>query len=382
MTANCQQDCDVAVIGAGVAGLGVAWRLAQGGAEVVVLERDRVGGGASRAAAGMLAPTAEVEFGETELLEFGRRSLERYPGFVDELEDTTGIDVDYRTEGTLVAATDRDDAEALDRIHRYHRELGLQVERLSAEAAREREPALAPGLSRALYCPTDHQVDPPRLVDALARAVESAGGEIRERTPVDAIDCDDGVRAVRTESRRMRADRVVVAAGAWTPKIGGVPEGILPRIRPVRGEILSIRATGSDPLCSHVVRAPDPTRPDVYLAPKSDGRVIVGATSEERGFESRPTAGGIYELLRGARRAVPGAYDAFLDDFWVGFRPVSLDGKPVLGPTEVEGLWVATGHGRHGILHTPSTADAVAESLLDDRIAPTLSGFTPSDRAR
>lgn len=378
------ESCEIAVVGAGVAGLGIAWQLACRDVDVVVLERGRAGSGASRAAAGMLAPTAEVEFGETELLKFGRRSLEMYPEFTEALETTSGIDVDYRREGTVVVAADRDDAEALDRIADYHEELGLPVESLSPESARETEPAIAPDIRGALFCPDDHQVDPPRLVDALVDALRREGGDLVEDTAVETVHCESGVDGLSTATGdRLDARRVLLAAGAWTPEIGGLPRRAIPRIRPVRGEILALEApSATSPLCDCVVRAPDPTRPDVYLAPKSDGRVVVGATSEERGFDSRPTGGGVYELLRGAREVVPGAYDAYLHDVWVGFRPVSLDGKPVLGPTAVDGLWVATGHGRHGILHAPLTARSMAEALLADRIPETLTGFTPNDRAR
>jgi glycine oxidase len=369
---------DVVIIGAGVAGLGIGWQLAERDVDVLILERDRAGAGASRAAAGMLAPTAELDFQERDLLELGRASLEAYPDFVEELEAAGDIDLDYRTEGTLVVAGDRDDGEALDRIYEYQRELGLDVERLSTERAREIEPALAPDVHRALVCPGDHQIDPGRLVDALVEAFEQAGGILRESTPVRKVWCDEGVRGVVTdEGARIEADRVVVAAGAWTSRIEGVPSGGLPHVRPVRGEMLALDL-GAPPVVEHVVRAPHLTRPDVYLAPKSDGRLVVGATSEERGFDSQPTAGGIFELLWGAKRVVPAIYDQHLLDVWTGFRPVTLDAEPVLGPTDIEGLWVATGHGRNGILLTPLTAYEMADAMLADQLPNALEGFTPT----
>ncbi len=370
---------DCIIIGAGVAGLGLGWQLADRGVDVLVLERDRAGAGASRAAAGMLAPTAELEFQEIELLELGRASLEMYPEFVDELETASGMDLDYRTEGTLVVAGDRDEGEALDRIYNYQRRLGLDVEKLSTEAVREREPALTPDLHRALACPSDHQIDPEQLIDALVEALDRAGGMLRESCAVQKVRCEDGqVRDIVTEDdEHLEADRVVVAAGAWTGQIDGIPSGILPHVRPVRGEMIATDL-GDPPVCEHVVRAPHLTRPDVYMVPKSDGRLIIGATSEERGFDSRLTAGGIFELLWGSKRVLPALYDRHIQDMWTGFRPVTLDGEPVLGPTDIEGLWLATGHGRNGILLTPLTAYGLVDAILEDALPDVLEGFTPT----
>jgi glycine oxidase len=368
---------EIAIIGAGVAGLGVGWRLAQAGRQVTIFERGRAGCAASRAAAGMLAPTAEVGFQEEALLRLGQQSLAMYPDFVAELEQSSGVDVDYRTEGTLMVALDRDDAESLDRVHRYHLNLGLSVDRLDAKAARSIEPGLSPNLHSALFIGSDHQVDPRRLSAALAKAFEAAGGELLEHTSIARVECDGGVEAVVTEDgQRVECDLLVVAAGAWTPQIQGIPAEVLPKIRPVRGQMLACEL-GEPPICGHVVRAPD-----AYLVPKSDGRLIIGATSEERGFDPRLTAGGVFELLRGAWEALPGVYDQHLLDMWTGFRPVTLDNRPVIGPAAIEGLWFATGHGRDGILLTPVTADELASSIIAGATTEVLQGFTPARFAR
>ena len=363
---------DIAIIGAGVAGLGVGWKLAKAGREVTILERGGVGAGASTAAAGMLAPTAEVTFEEEALLRLGQQSLAMYPEFVDELEADSGLGVDYRTDGTLMVALDADDARALEHIHGYHTELGLAVERLSAERARQLEPGLAPGLHSALFIGSDHQVDPRRLVEALARAFERAGGRLLEHTEVERVAIEGRIEAVHTGAgQRVACETLVVAAGAWTRHIEGVPAAQMPRIRPVRGQMLSV-ALGQPPLCRHVIRAPD-----AYLVPKSDGRLIVGATSEERGFDERLTAGGVFELLRGAWQALPGIYDQPLLDLWTGFRPVSLDNLPVVGPCEIDGLWFATGYGRNGILLTPITATLLAEAIETGQVPEALAPFGP-----
>jgi glycine oxidase len=374
-------DHETIIIGAGVAGLGIGWQLAEGGMDVAIVERDTVGSGASTAAAGMLAPVSEVEFEEDDRLELELASLEMYADFVAELEEASGVDVDYQTTGTIIVAIDRDEAEALDRIHRYHDELGLEAHGMKPEEAREREPGLSPNIRGGLFCPGDHQVDPGRLVDAMAQAFERAGGTLVEEAEVERVETEyDSVKGVELAGgERMTASRVVVAAGAWTPDIEGLPDGVLPHVRPVRGEMLECDR-GDPSVVDHVVRVPQQTRPNVYLAPKSDGRIVVGATSEERGFDTTPTAGGIYELLRGAWRAVPGIYDEHLLRTWTGFRPVTLDNRPVLGPVDsIDGLWIATGHGRNGILMTPVTARAVSEAILTGSMPDVIAKFAPNE---
>lgn len=366
---------DVAIVGAGVVGLGVGWQLAEAGLSVGVFEREHAGAGASSAAAGMLAPTAEVTYEEEALLELGRRSLAMYPDFVAEVEACSGTDVDYRTEGTLVVGVDRDDTEALARLHDYHLELGLDVERLSADAAREREPGLSPGIHSALSIPGDHQVDPRKLTRALESCLASAGGELLEQTPVASVDIDEDDQRVEgvvlADGRSVRCETVLLAAGAWTGDIEGLPSDVVPHVRPVRGQMLALEL-GDPPICEHVIRAPD-----AYLVPKSDGRLIIGATSEEMGFDPRLTAGGIFELLRGAWETMPGIYDLHLLDMWTGFRPVALDNEPKLGPTRIDGLWLGTGHGRNGILLAATTAMDLGASIRDGALVEALEMFAP-----
>jgi glycine oxidase len=371
------QTTQIAVVGAGIAGLGVGLELVERGFEVTIFERDEVGRGASWAAAGMLAPTAEVTFEEEALLRLGQKSLAMYPDFIARLEEASGMDVDYRDEGTLMVALDRDDAEELQRVHDYHRELGLEVDKLNADEARELEPGLVPNLHSALYIRTDHQVDPRRMTRAMAKAFERAGGTLREHTAIARVECGERVEAVVTDAgERIACETLLVAAGAWTRGLEGIPRELLPRIRPVRGQMLSIDL-GEPPLCERVIRAPD-----AYLVPKSDGRLIVGATSEEMGFDPQLTAGGVFELLRGAWETLPGIYDQHLLDMWTGFRPVTLDNLPVLGPSELDGLWFATGHGRNGILLTAVTAECLAEAIATGHTPDALQGFTPARLAR
>jgi len=366
------ESTEFAIIGAGVAGLSIGWRLAKSGVKVTIFERDTAGHGASHAAAGMLAPSSEVAFEEDALLHLGLKSLALYPDFVAELEQDSGLTVDYRDEGTLLIGLDADDATKLEHTHAYRLKCGLSAEKLDAQQARELEPGLDPSLQSALYIASDHQVDPRRLTAALAEAFRRAGGELIEQCGVESIDCAGGaIRALTTANgERVACENILVAAGAWARGLKGIPPGILPRVRPVRGQMLAV-ALGEPALCRHVIRAPD-----AYLVPKSDGRLLIGGTMEERGFNPSPTAGGVFELLRGAWETLPGIYDQDLLDIWTGFRPVSIDNLPVLGPTPIDGLWLAVGHGRNGILLTPISAMRSAEAILSGQVPEDLRGFT------
>ena len=371
-------DRDIGIIGAGVIGLGIGWELARRGASVTIFERDQPGSGASRASAGMLAPIAELEFGEEALFQLGMRSLSIYRDFIADLESASGRTVDYRDQGELVVAVDRDDAEALDHIHEYHVELGLDAERLTAERAREFEPGLAPSIHGGLLCRGDHQLDPERLVDALVAAFEEAGGTLRTGTPIAEVELGDDLHWLVTDEGESHAyDDIVVCAGVWSGEIDGLPDGALPHLRPVRGQMIALDL-GDPPICEHVLRIPELSKIDVYLVPKSRGRLLVGATAEERGFDPHLTAGGVLDLLRGAYRALPGIYDQDILDMWTGFRPTTLDHEPVIGPTATDGLWVAVGHGRAGVLLTPITARALADASETGEVPDALSGVTPA----
>ncbi len=363
----------IAIIGGGVAGLGPAWQLAERGWEVHLFERNRIGSGASSTAAGMLAPVSEATFKEKALLELGQQSLRLYPRLAEELDAVTGIDLDYRRQGTLIVAVDRDDAEALERLHQYHLELGLPAQRLVGQEARKKEPGLSPNIHYALFTPGDHQIDPAAMLEALAAALVEAGGTIHENTPVAGLQIGDGgVEGLRLDDGSTRdVSHVLIAAGAWTPELEGIPKAVLPHLRPVRGQMLIVEL-GNPPLIEHVIRAPD-----AYLVPRTDGRLFVGSTMEERGFDERLTAGGLLDILTGAWEAVPGIYDAPVIETRIGFRPVTLANEPVIGTTEIGGLHLSVGHGRNGILLTPATAYGLAQSIDSGQIPSWLEAFQP-----
>ena len=362
----------VIIVGGGAIGLSVGWELAKAGADVALFDRGEAGRGTSWLAAGMLAPDAEIGFEERALYRLSRESLSRWPAFARSLEEATGQTVDYRDEGTLVVADDRDSAEALRRLYRFQKEEGLDVQWLTGAEALEIEPFLAPRLAAAVFAPGDHQVDNRRLVGALRTAFVEAGGRLRERTSVQALVPEDGRPAVLLEGgERAEADAVVVAAGAWSRGIEGLEPAGRPPVRPVKGQMIELRMERPFEL-RHVVRGPG-----AYLAPKSDGRLLVGATSEEMGFDTRVTAGGLYKLLEGAWEVVPGIYDLPVTDTWAGLRPGSRDHAPLLGRSATPGVLFATGHYRHGVLLTPVTAQEIARLVLAGETSPWLEPFSP-----
>jgi glycine oxidase len=362
---------DVAVVGGGLVGLSVAWRLARAGRRVVVIEAGRLGAGASGAATGMLAAGAEHEPGGERLMPFARESQRLWPAFRDELEAESGLSIDYRSEGTLVVAIGRDEVERL----RFRRDLlareGVAAAWLSGPEVRAREPGLRPTVTAGMFCADDHQVDPARVVAALVAALRAAGGLIVADTPVTGLLRAAGrVAGVETAAGAVRAPVVVLATGAEAARDALAPELALP-VRPLKGQSLVLRTSARSGGLAHVVWTEQ-----VHLAPKADGRLIVGATMEEAGFDADVTAGGLLALLDGARRALPGIEEMVLEGVWTGFRPTSDDDAPILGETGIDGLVVANGHHRNGYLLAPATAAALVGLVLDGRLPAVAAPFT------
>jgi len=364
----------IAIIGAGVIGLGIAWRLAARGAAVQVFDRGKAGGGASHAAAGMLAACCEAEPGEEALVALGRDSQARWPAFAAELLRVTGIDVELRQEGTLVLAVTADDqAELAHRLEFQQQKLKLPLEWLSASETRAREPHLAGQIAGAVFSPQDHQVDNRKLARALHVAAVAAGAEIFEERAVAEILVKNGRAAglALADGATIAADAVVLAAGAWSRGgIAGLPPQAQPPVRPVKGQMLALRMDPAVPLLTHVVWAPG-----AYLVPRRDGRLIIGATVEEKGFDATVTAGGVMALLEAAWRALPAVEELPIDEIWVGHRPGSRDDAPILGLGPLENLIYATGHHRNGILLAPVTVDTIAGLLLGGIVDPVIRPF-------
>jgi glycine oxidase len=357
---------DAVIVGGGVIGLSCAWRLAQGGARVAVLERDaQPPAGATRVAAGMLAPVGELTFGEPELLELTLVAAELYPGFVAELERASGVATGYSACGALHVALDRDEAEQLRRVHDLQRSMGLEAEWLAPRACRELEPGLTPSLSGGVIASGEGSIDPHALTAALLAALAGEGAEVRTGTEVSAALLEgERIAGVRTAAgEELRAASVVLACGAWSGCVEWLPEHARPPVRPVKGQILELRSPdGGEAPVERIVASER-----VYLVPRPDGRLVVGATVEERGFDTAVTAGGIHELLREAYRLLPDVAEMELVEAMAALRPGTPDNLPAVGPGELEGLILATGHFRNGILLAPLAAARVVEAL--ERVA-------------
>ncbi|MGH2832201.1 MAG: glycine oxidase ThiO [Solirubrobacteraceae bacterium] len=359
------QATELLIVGGGVIGLSVAWRARCQGLSVLLLERESLGQGASHVAAGMLAPVAEVEFGSSarRVLELGLRSAAMWPAFARELEELSSVTVGLRQTGTLVLARDDDEARELERQSSLRDSLGLRTSRLLSSQARELEPALAPTLRLALESPDDHSVDPRLVIEALCKACQLNGVMLREHTAVAAIDLDGAgrLRGVRLhDGEFLRAERVLIAAGAWSAQLAGLPDDARAPVHPVKGQILRLRDPAGAGLLERVVRFQGG-----YIVPRGDGNYVLGATMEERGFDRSPTAGGVYELLRDAHELVPGVSELEVVELGVGLRPGTPDNKPVIGPSSHDGLMWASGHHRNGILLAPLTAELILAALAD-----------------
>ncbi|MEW2399133.1 glycine oxidase ThiO [Streptomyces sp. NPDC046862] len=368
---------DVLVVGGGVIGLVTAWRAAQRGFTTAVVDPEP-GGGAARVAAGMLAAVTELHYGEQTLLGLNLASAHRYPAFAAELTEATGLDLGYRRCGTLAVALDADDRAHLRELHALQRRSGLDSEWLSGRDCRRLEPMLAPGVRGGLRVDGDHQIDPRRLARALVAACERAG-VVFHRTWAERLRVvRERAVGIRTaDGTDLAAGQVVLAAGSLSGRLAGVPDDVLPPVRPVKGQVLRLTVPERyAPFLSRTVRAVV-RGSHVYLVPRENGELVVGATSEELGWDTTVTAGGVYELLRDAHELVPGITELPLTETRAGLRPGSPDNAPLLGPTECDGLLLATGHYRNGVLLTPVTGDVMAHALTTGELPEEARDFTP-----
>ncbi|HMC49098.1 MAG TPA: glycine oxidase ThiO [Solirubrobacterales bacterium] len=365
---------DVVVVGGGAIGLCCAWRLAQDGATAVVLDRAEPPAGATRVAAGMLAPIGELAFGEPELLRMTIAAAEIYPDFVAELEAASELGSGYASQGALHIALDRDEAAELRRVHDLQRSLGLGAEWLPPRRCRDLEPGLTPSFNGGVHAPGEAAIDPRRMTTALLAALTGAGVEVRGGTDVVAPILDgERLEGVRTGAgAELRAGHVVLATGAWAGAESWLPEFARPPVRPVKGEILELRSPDGEAPCERIVASER-----VYLVPRPDGRLIVGATTEERGFDATVTAGGVHELLREAYRLLPDIAEMELVEAMAGLRPGTPDNLPLIGPGALDGLILACGHYRNGILLAPITGEAVTGLLQGAPLPGALAAAEP-----
>ncbi|MEU9748536.1 glycine oxidase ThiO [Streptomyces niveus] len=372
---------DVLVVGGGIIGLVTAWRAAQRGLGVAVVDPEP-GGGAALVAAGMLAAVSELDHGEQTLLGLNTASARLYPDFVAELESVTGRDTGYRACGTLAVALDSDDRAQLRELHALQRRSGLESEWLTGRECRRLEPMLAPGVRGGLRVDGDHQIDPRRLAAALVTACERAGVVFHrawaERLRVVG-DRAAGVTLAGGPERgaELDAGQVVIAGGSLSGRLAGVPDDVVAPVRPVKGQVLRLTVPRPyAPFLSRTLRA-EVRGSHIYLVPRENGELVLGATSEELGWDTTVTAGGVYELLRDAHELLPGITELPLTETRAGLRPTSPDNAPLLGPTALPGLHLATGHHRNGVLLTPVTGQVMATVLTTGELPDDARPFAP-----
>jgi glycine oxidase len=368
---------DVVVAGGGVIGTAIAWRAALAGLDVVLVDPD-VGDAASAVAAGMLAPVSEALFGEGALLAINLLAVQRFPSFAAELEDVTGHEVGLRREGTLAVAYDAGDLAALRRLTDFRRSAGLDAEELDRRACRGLEPFLTPDVHGGVVFAGDWSVDNRRYATALRVAMAAAKVRISRGRVTQARVAGGRVRGVGlADGTVIDSAAVVVAAGCWSGTVAGLPDPLRAAVRPVKGQLLRLRHPGRmPPVISHTIRA-TVRGADVYLVPRADGEVIVGATSEERGPDRTVTAGAVHDLLHDAMSVLPVTSELILAETCAGLRPGTPDNGPIVGGCGIDGLLLATGHYRNGILMSPVTADAIVAALTGHGAAAQWEPFTP-----
>jgi glycine oxidase len=408
-------DADVLIVGGGVIGTAIAWRTAREGRTVTLIDPD-TDDKASLVAAGMLGPVSESVFGEQHLLNLNLHAVDRFPAFNAELEQATGMETGLRTEGTLAVAYDSDDLAALDRLTAFRHSIGLKAERLDAKQCRRLEPFLAPGTKGGVLASGDLSVDSRRYLAALRLAARQAGvrivtGQVTEVSPGpdgplvrlvtrgerDGIAHHEipemsGLMPAALDAATLTARQVVISAGHAAGRIAGLPDQLRKAIRPVKGQILRLRHPRNlPPVLTHTVRAIVGGH-DVYLVPRADGELVVGATQEERD-DRDVTAGAVHDLLRDAMTAVPAISELIFAEASAGLRPGTVDNGPILGPAALfgpvsstasagpGGVIIAAGHFRNGILLSAATADAVAAILSGADTDLAWAPFTP-DRFR
>ncbi|GAB4451342.1 MAG: glycine oxidase ThiO [Anaerolineae bacterium] len=364
----------VLIIGGGVFGLAIGWELARQGQSVTVLEQNQAGRGASWAAAGMLMPWKLSDAFSEPLFALQRHSHRLWPDFAAELTRAGGMFLAYQMDGRYFLATTEQSATRLRRQYEYHHGVGLPVEWLSGKQARRQLPALGGEVVAAVFSPAGHWVDNRQVALALREAFMQAGGNLREQSRAQGIVVEENrVCGVRLADGTVPpANTVVVAAGAWSSRLEGLPLLLRNTVQPRKGQTLVLQMDAAAPLVRHNLIGP------VYMVPRPDGRLVVGTTVErEAGFNTQPTAGGVFQILRKARQIVPAVDDLPLVEISAGLRPTGPERLPLLGPTQVEGLLAAMGGHSYGILLAPVVGQSLAQVALTGRVPEIILPFLP-----
>jgi glycine oxidase len=366
---------DVAIIGSGIIGLSLAWRLAQNGLHVTVFGPESLEGTTSYWAAGMLSPCCEAKPTEERLLAFNLQAKAAWPQFVDDLHSAWGQSVGYRSIGTVHVAITEDERARLTHTYNFQKSLGLPLEPLSHDGCLEREPYLSPRITQGVFSPEDHQVDPRLVLQALTYACKTAGVQ-RVYTKVEQIEFQSSqITRLMAQDTWWTPGHTVIAAGVYSSDLPGLPPHLRPPLHPVKGQSLMVHMNPHAPLCRHVIRGCG-----IYMVPHTSGRLVIGATSEEKGFDEAATFGAHLALMEAAWRLFPGIEELALGERGVGFRPGTRDGAPILGPSSltdpIPNLTYATGHYRHGILMAPLTAQWLTQWICDHHLPENMASFS------
>jgi glycine oxidase len=358
----------IIVVGAGIAGLAIGWRLAQAGATVEILERGQPGRAATWAAAGMLAPGAELGNGHNGLVHFAKTARIAWPDFARELEQASGVDIGFRESGSLMVARDQGRADAL----KQHAAARGDVEWLTGDQVRQIEPLMSPNVTGALHVPHDAQVDNRVLGNALIAALTRLPVTMRNNCAVQALVSAGGhIRAVSTSTGTYEAEAVVLACGAWINLLSGVAQGELPPIRPAKGQMIALAPPTGAALPQSLI-----WDEEIYLVPKRD-RVLIGATVEDAGFDTSVTRETSRHLVAAAAAIMPALSEWRMAEMWAGLRPRTPDDAPVLGKSAISNLYVAGGQFRNGILFAPAAADAMTALIINGRGSEAITSFDP-----
>jgi glycine oxidase len=357
---------DVVIIGGGIIGCSIAWRLAQAGLQVTLIERGNIGEQASWAAAGLLAPHSEAGHRD-DFFNLSVGSLALWPGFARELEEESGIDVEYRTDGAIYLAVDETERQQIDGWLALKGNSESDPRAVPAAELASLEPEISAGLADGIFFPGDHQVDNRLVMRALSAVIRDRGAEVLEGRAVDALSVTSGrIDGLIVDGERIDCGKVVIAAGCWSSSLAATAGLNLPLV-PARGQMLAVRG----PNLTRVVHGAG-----CYLVPRCDGRLLIGATVEYAGFERAVTVAGLRSLFDAAVRLVPSIESSVVVESWSGLRPDTPDHLPILGASGIRGLTLATGHFRNGILLAPITAQLVAEAVLSGRFSGELAPFS------
>jgi len=359
---------EVIIAGGGLIGGAIALELALAGLPVAVFEKGDPGRESSWAGAGILSPAPENP-ATIPLVPLAKASMALYPDFVARVEEISAQDVGFRGKGTLEALFSRDAARELSTHVALHHGWGLQAEAISAEDARELEPALSPELEAAVLRPDEASVDNRALTRAVLEAAQKSGAEIFAHQEVQGIWREkQRCAGLLLKNEKVSAQWTIIAAGCFSANIAGV--NTYAPVRPAKGQMISLRA--EQPKIERVLWSDK-----IYLVPRNDGRILAGATVEYVGFDKNVTAGGLEKILAGVLELAPDLAHARVEETWAGLRPDSPDHLPILGPTDIDGLLIATGHFRSGILLTPITAQLIREWVTQQSVTIDWDRFSP-----